>query len=47
MHPLTDSTGSFEFQYLEEGSYRVWIDAKDEALKDQNVLAARHRPVRD
>ena len=34
---MTDSTGSFEFKYLEEGSYRVWIDAKDEALKGQNV----------
>lgn len=45
---MTDSTGTFEFTYLEEGSYRVWIDAKDPHLKDENVAlrgAGRSAPV--
>ena len=37
MTAMTDSTGSFEFTYLEEGTYRVLIDSKDAHLKDQNV----------
>ena len=34
---MTDSTGSFEFQYLEEGTYRVSVEADDPALKGENV----------
>ena len=37
MTTMTDSAGEFEFTGLDAGSYRVWIDPKDDHLEDWDV----------